>query len=302
MSQKGNMCVLDSIEADANQRGICFDDSSRNYLTNLKLDYTLDRIQKTALGGGKLEFIGFDACLMSCIEISNIVKKYADILIGSQEVELAEGWNYTAVLAPFSKMNLSTAEFSQHIIDTYRDRYNSLTQDLTLSAIDLNYSSQLEDNLNKVSQTLIFGMDNQLKNSVANFIRISRHRRVCTHFEEPSYIDIGHLYSNLLKNLNRAKLNNKQNEREFKTTLNTLLNNGLEIIKQSTIAIYKGTNLSQTQGLSVYFPERRIHSSYQTLPFSKSTNWLTMIAKYILLQRTTLLKNKKGLVQQKQHA
>ena len=77
---------IDLIEALAD-KGICFDDSTGNYLTNQKLEAALQEVTTRYLGGKKFAIIAFDACLMSMLEIAEITKRYADIQISSQEVE-----------------------------------------------------------------------------------------------------------------------------------------------------------------------------------------------------------------------
>jgi len=95
----GFLELIATMEKD--QRGICWDDSTGNYLTNQKLDAALGTICKECLANKKFSIIGFDACLMSTIEITNIIKKHADIMVSSQEVELGTGWHYDDVLSPF---------------------------------------------------------------------------------------------------------------------------------------------------------------------------------------------------------
>ena len=45
--------------------------------------------------GKKLDFIGFDACLMGSLECMTIWKDYADYYIGSEEMEPGDGWDYS---------------------------------------------------------------------------------------------------------------------------------------------------------------------------------------------------------------
>src|SRR5581483_7844543 len=54
-------------------RGICFDDTTGNYLTTQKLKDALHVIVHEYLGGKKLSLIGFDACLMASREIAYAV-------------------------------------------------------------------------------------------------------------------------------------------------------------------------------------------------------------------------------------
>ena len=61
-----------------NKRGVCWDDSTNNYLTNQKLMLALNDICNRILQGRKLNIIGFDACLMSMLEVANIMKQLCE--------------------------------------------------------------------------------------------------------------------------------------------------------------------------------------------------------------------------------
>ena len=64
--------IIEAIEQE--QRGICWDDTTGNYINNQQMDDVLDKICTELLDGKKFDLIGFDACFMSMLEISNIIK------------------------------------------------------------------------------------------------------------------------------------------------------------------------------------------------------------------------------------
>ena len=130
---------------DLDQRGICWDNTTGNYLTNQKLDMALNDICTRVLRG-KFDLIAFDACLMSMLEVANLVKKYANIMIGSQEVELGTGWNYAQVLQPLSSGSMNNISFARHIVDSYKNSYHHITNDFTQSAIDPKKNHNLKQN------------------------------------------------------------------------------------------------------------------------------------------------------------
>jgi hypothetical protein len=272
---------LDFINSYEQQhRGICWDDSTGNYLTNQKLDFALNQISSNYLQGNKFSIIGFDACLMSTIEIANIVKPYAKIMVGSQEVELGTGWNYQKVLSPFQDNTLDMISFAQHIVRMYGATYNSITDDYTQSAIDLNCSTGLEQNINTVGRLLMDCLKKQRSNAVKNAIQVSRSKDLCTHFDEPSYLDMHHLYTNLRANLKHFDLPNND---QTLSDLDQALREGCTLIKNSVLANTTGKNLSLAQGLSIYFPERRIHYSYKKTTFASSNAWFDFLTHYLSL-------------------
>lgn len=261
-------------------RGICWDDSTGNYLTNQKLDEALSVIRKQYLNNKKFSIIAFDACLMSMLEIGSLIKKHADIMVGSQEVELGTGWNYEKVLKPFLTKALNKNEFAQHIVQAYEETYQKITNDYTQSAIALDGLNYLEDNVNNVALLLIEALQIQRDKSVLNAIRASKNKLLCTYFDEPSYIDLDHFYTNLEQNLKLFTLTNQARQTELVNKLQQLIAQGRSIIKRIVLANACGKNLKQAKGISIYFPDR-IHSSYPKTSFGANNSWLQFLYAYI---------------------
>jgi len=280
----GFLEYIDIIESFSRleQRGICWDDTTGNYLTNQKLDFALKTICQECLHGNKISLLGFDACLMSSIEIAAIAKKYANIMVGSQEVVLGSGWNYQKVLAPFTQRSFTPDIFAQHIVNAYDEAYHVITNDYTQSAINLKYIDLLEKNIDAVAGLLIEGLKKQLNGAVKKAILASRNKQICTHFDEPAYIDIHHFYCNLLNNLGQFKLKNTREEQEIKNALKRALEEGKALIRNVVMSNKVGSHLRNASGLSIYFPEQRIHSSYKKTTFAANNHWFAFLGAYLL--------------------
>jgi len=273
---------LDFINAQQMEdRGICWDDTTGNYLSNQDLDEALQKVHLEILKGEKFELIGFDACLMQMIEIANIIKKYSKIMIGSQEVILGTGWNYVETLKPFLDKSLSPEDLSKHIVKSYKKTYGKITNDYTLSAINLEKTDKVEENIHYLAQTLAFCLKNQKNKSVKKAVAASRNKLVCTHFDEPSFIDLHHFYSNLLDCLKYIELKNKDEETEYKNTLKRILTEGKRLIESLVLKSTSGKNLSKAKGLSIYFPTRRIYHSYRKLQFCQNNDWILFLTQYL---------------------
>ncbi len=95
-------------------------------------------------------------------------KKYADIMVSSQEVELGTGWHYHHVLSPFQSGSIEKRTFAEHIVNQYAAAYAKITNDYTLSAIDLSKIDDLESNIHEVSTLLLECLKHQTSNSVKN--------------------------------------------------------------------------------------------------------------------------------------
>lgn len=267
---------------DPQLRGICWDDSTGNYLTNPVLESTLDTICREILHGRKFSVIGYDACLMSMVEIAYLVEPYAEYMFGSQEVELGTGLDYTAALKLFLSNRAPTPkELATHIVNTYYDTYVNITSDFTYSALDLSKMAALRSNINSVAITLQHCFAHQKDNSITNIIRTSRSRLTCTHFNEPSYLDLHHLYSNIQANLRYFIFQPSFDGSGIVSMLGRLLQEGKDLIKNAVIANVAGKNLNRAQGISIYFPEKKLHPSYRFSPFALTNNWLNFLNLYL---------------------
>ncbi len=267
---------INQIDYTGYLRGICFDETYHSYLSNQKLDYALKTICTNIQR--KFDFIGLDACMMQMLEFGCLLQPYAHLMVGSQEVELGAGWNYKYILAPFSEKSFSATEFTDHIVSCYQRAYSRITHDYTLSAVNLTDISALADNINTVANLLQQCLKVQEHNSVKYTLANCRSKKNCTCFDEPSYLDLGHLYNNILANIGNFKLKTNQ---ETIGQLKNELENGLKILQKTILANTKGKNLINAQGLSIYFPEKNIHISYPKTPFAAHNNWANLIQTFV---------------------
>lgn len=88
----------------------------------------------------KFDFVAFDACLMANLETAVAIEPYADYLIGSEETEPADGWNYKYWISTLdSNTSIPTIELAKQIIDDYVDTNAKENRgaEITQSIIDL---------------------------------------------------------------------------------------------------------------------------------------------------------------------
>ncbi|MBP9765258.1 hypothetical protein KBD08_02885 [Candidatus Babeliales bacterium] len=263
------------------KRGICFDDTFKSYLSNHDLEQALSQICSNVLGGKKLSLIGFDACLMSMIEITSICKNYADYFVASQEVEYGTGWRYDYVLEPFLNTSLNSQDFAAHIVHSYEQAYNKLINDYTLSALKLSDMHELEQNVYDVALILHETLTQQTGHTMADIIRKCKSTQYCTCFDEPSYIDLSHFYQNLLQHIQHINLKDKTVQAKIQEQLKRLLNQGIAIVQKIVVINKVGQKLKKAQGISIYFPEHNIPQNYLKSPFAQRNYWSTFLCKYL---------------------
>lgn len=131
--------------------GLLWDDHF--YGDGLTLDELRDALADSQAASHKLEFIGFDCCLMASVETANAVQDYASYLIASPEITPGYGWDYENWLSALGdRPDMGGQEIGRVVADGFVDFYseNELEgMSLTLSVIDLSKTdavvSALED-------------------------------------------------------------------------------------------------------------------------------------------------------------
>ena len=72
--------------------------------------------------GVNFELIGFDACLMSSLEIASKLDHFSPYMVSSEEVEPAWGWNYTSIIKSLIANPGQTGDsLGKSIIDSYNE-------------------------------------------------------------------------------------------------------------------------------------------------------------------------------------
>ena len=112
--------------------GVCWDELSD--MDHLTLPELTGALEDAGLPG-KLSWIGFDACLMSSLEVAVQMAPYAEFMIASQETEPAFGWNYAFLNGLGQDRN--GAQTGRRIVDAYFDGREDTREILTLACTDL---------------------------------------------------------------------------------------------------------------------------------------------------------------------
>ena len=120
--------------------GVCWDDLSQS--DNLTMDELQTALDNSPCVEKPLEWIGFDACLMSSVETAHLMAPYARYMIASQETEPGTGWSYS-FLADIEE-DIDGAAMGKHIIDSYIAD-TSVQEGLTLSCTDLSKIADVEE-------------------------------------------------------------------------------------------------------------------------------------------------------------
>lgn len=203
-----------------------------NYIGSLTLAKLSQAFENSSFRNKKLEMIGFDACLMSSVEVANSVSKYAKYMVASQEVEPGYGWDYK-FLGEVNR-HVDTEDLGLSIINYYNDYYkNMMAKGITLSLLDLSKIKDVENRLNE----LFMDVD---QNLTIDFSSVSRTRNSAKSFGRISTTAIYDLVD-LEDLINKLPSKYASKVEALSTALNDFV-------------VFQTTDLDNTYGVSIYFP------------------------------------------------
>ncbi|CAA6801873.1 MAG: Unknown protein [uncultured Sulfurovum sp.] len=237
---------------------IAFDDSAKDFLDNIELQKALDV-------DVNIDVLGFDACLMGMFEIVYQLRNEADVIVGSQYLEPASGWDYPRVLEDLS-LDGTSNKMGEELVKFYADYYKRESYDVTQSAFDVDKVEEVTKNLDAFAKSLL---ENLEKKKDLKYTLLSSQL-----FNKNDYIDL----IDFVKNLK---------ERFDDESLLCLSDRLLGSLDDLIIANHNmGDAMRDANGVSIYFPTQRnpfkeTFEMYEKLDFSKDyPNWIALIRWY----------------------
>lgn len=253
-----------TVENMVTTRAIAFDDESKDFLDNIEMKQVLTDIKKRI--GHKIDILGFDACLMSMVEVSYQVKGAVDFTVGSEEEEPNEGWPYDSILkALAAKPGMSPTGLSRTIASKYLASYKS-TANVTFAATDLSAIDPLTSAINALAKSLRQSMNDA---SVRSAIMTARSQAQEYSSPYDDYVDLVDVCSLIAHYA--AKPGISAACAAVKAAV------GKAVIQQGA----KGSKVDNSNGTSIYFPKKQVCKLYATLDFVKKTEWPKFLADYL---------------------
>ncbi len=253
-----------TVEAAVKQRGIAFDDQAQDFLDNVELKKVMTRIKKKLTR--KIDILGMDACLMSMMEVYYQMRDVAEFSVGSEESEPGDGWPYDRILkALAAKPAMTPEELSKTIVTQYLASYKA-SDSVTQSAVKLAELPGLATALNSLAKALKGILaDAALRTALINA------RAQVQEYSRPydDYCDLLDLCQLLDAGIS-----------------NTAVKKACAAVKQAAASAiiasgYKGTAVNNSQGISIYFPKRKLSPLYKTLDFTKKSSWDEFLVAYL---------------------
>jgi hypothetical protein len=253
-----------TVEKVVRTRAIAFDDQAQDFLDNIELKRVLLSIKKMLKR--KIDILGMDACLMSMLEVAYQIKGAAAYQVGSEETEPGEGWPYDRILKTLAaKPSMSPSELAANVVNQYLASYGS-DEDVTQSALNLATLDPLAQAVDRLA-TILKGA---LGNSAAQ-TGIMTARTQVQEYSRPydDYCDLLDLCELLAQRVHepavtQACLAVKQ------AAAQALVAGG-----------FKGSRVSHSHGISIYFPKRKLSPLYGSLDFIKKTSWSQFAQGYL---------------------
>lgn len=164
-------------------QGVCFGETTKNKLSNDGLEATevvqavSGALNNCNMIGQKLEWIGYDACLMQVQDIAEMNSPYFNYMVGSEESEAGAGWNYDTWIDDLYS-GKDTETILKAIVDGFiadnggaSSRYN----DQTLSYLKLAYVEEYKNAWENMAIALRSKINNSNKSSFNDLVDNCKH-------------------------------------------------------------------------------------------------------------------------------
>jgi len=238
--------------------GIAFDESAKDFIDNIELKKALDV-------SVHIDVLGFDACLMGMFEVAYQIRHQADVLVFSEYVEPAHGWDYAQIVENLT-VGAEADKLAEELVNFYANSDEHHNEDLTLSAVKQHHTEQVAKDLDAFSKRL----RHHVKPKKELFFAVAESQL----FGRNDYVDLVDFIKNITSRLNI-------NELEI------YADRLLASLELFIIANYsKGHLMRGANGVAVYFPtdeqlNMETFTEYEKLDFSQEySHWIELIRWY----------------------
>jgi hypothetical protein len=244
--------------------GLSDQSASGDSLTLLELESALAQVQAET-GLEQFELIGFEACLMSSLEVYTAIAPYARYSVASEEVARAEtALPYAGFLADLvSDPGMSGAKLAESIVrhnidgdaamlGAAEEKIQNYNAESTLAAVDLAMIPHLLTALDKL--VIAASETDQGNVALARYYSQS-YFSIFGRGVPPSFLDLGHLAQVLAVENRSAEITGASKQL-------------LAILDQAVIAEKHGPQRPGSSGITLYFPNSTLYGAYGMLPGS----------------------------------
>lgn len=252
-----------TVEGMVRTRAIAFDDEAKDFLDNVELKRVLKATRKILKKD--LDILGFDACLMSMVEIAWQLRDMVTLTCGSEEEEPGEGWPYDTILRAVARNPAITPKaLASAIVRCYAASYGK-NDGVTLSATDVGAVGPLVRAVSALGVALTKALRDPSKRAAILAIRAQVQEYTAPYDQ---YCDLGDLCALLAQFVRDPSVDSARQR-------------VVAALKGAVLAsAAKGKSVANSHGLSIYFPKKRVSSLYADLDFTKRNGWVGFIKAY----------------------
>jgi hypothetical protein len=268
---------------------------------SLGIDEMAQALKESLPAGGRFDLVGFDACVMSNLEVAKTLAPVARYLVASEEIEASDGWDYATLLGKLTRTPSMDGEaLGRMIVDTYRDYYAKAasheraekTRALTLSLIDLDQVDALDRAITALgtsAATLLAGGGHpawlslaEARNDTEEYGRSAGARTAVPGSE---IYDIVHAAENIKR---------RTRDKASIAAAGTVI----AAARKAVLYRYNGTGRPHANGLSVFFPpdqdgmSMRGKTSYDETSFAAHNAWYPFLTSYVTVSASPQERNR----------
>lgn len=248
------------VAANPNIRAMLHDDTNGGVLTNLEAGGMLKAAFSRAGRRQKVDMIFSDTCLNGMIEVTEQLSPYAECIVGSEDLEPGDGWDYQLW---FSKMSASpprsAADWAYQAVEAFGESYAGQTwqHPCTLGAFHTDHS--MTDKFRELVDIL-------RKLPAEAFWETDRARATSQSFDVVDSYDL----KDFVRNLQKVASNNEV------VSAAKAIEEAFDKALVHSVAL--GQTVPDANGLAFWFPanKRNLYkdlATYRELDFNKKTGW-----------------------------
>lgn len=260
--------TVEQMAVEATKRAILFDDSAADFLDNIEMKRALQ--QAAPAFNGRLDLLGFDACLMSMIEVHYQLRDTCQVVVGSQEVEPGDGWPYDEVLSRLAADPTMTPEaLGRAVVDAYVGWYQKTypSLDVTQSAVSLSRIEPVAAATTDLADVL-----RQSLAATQTLGLLFQALRSAQSFTDRDYVDVAHFCGLLAESDEEGTIG-----APARTIVERLAGDSSPVIAEA----HHGTMVEDAAGLSIYLPTRVLSPLYSGLDFAQQHHWDDFLADFV---------------------
>ena len=253
-------------------RGVCYDEkkSDDSLLANEVTSAVSGALSNCGMSGQKLEWVGYDACLMQVQDIASVNSDYFNYMVASEESEAGEGWDYDTWVDDLYAKKTSPTIFKA-IVDGFikeNGGTNSSSNDQTLSYLNLSYMSDYVTAWNNMATQLGTKITSSNKSSFNTLVKSAKY-----------YADSDYTYYGIFDAkdfINKLAANATFNPGS--TYTNAVITAFGNLVEYSSC----GRGAGNSYGLCMFWSvsSNCAKSTYYTAAMTKFTAWRTLVTTY----------------------